>query len=710
MAFDDSEKYWDFSINSFHIQYIIPVAYSKSIFPSPSGFFYTFNLYPILEVVSLLPNDIRELSRALTENIIDCSIIGDKKIFLCDSESMTNKYLHSYPFLCFLSTENTYETVKNFISDISPKPIHITTKAHSEGVYIDEARKKFTGELNRIIDYLNSKFGHKLKKISQKAYSKDNKIIHYCHNITDPNRFALLSQHIYSKNKFLILPNRKQDYQKFIANSANYLIEIKKKINFKFTKNDLILALPAIKSSLYNDKEYFNTIRKNFGPLVEKLFKKLIKRKEYAFEIDDKDVELLKDPVVQRFIHVHSTECLLFTSIFSILSCENFSPLYRLPNSINLSHNIYNKIVSLSKQEKDTKIKLNRVYKELTDAWSSRLDDLLLDSIRKAGHKILMVSDCPLEWLCLDRVVPLSMSHNICRINSFPGDFLIHQICHVHNIVISPNSLEDILILRSFDEARDQNIKDCLAEAIKFRQSENQLNKLKIKVVDICTENELISNLNEFCGNIVIFDCHGGHSGYNGEAWLIIGGKNVNVWNLKSKTKVPAIIILSACATHPINGSSSSVANGLLSSGAHSVIATLLPIDANHSARLVSKILHWIDFYISINIEDNMIFALWRDIVSEIMRSMYASDILEYFIFEKKIIDSSAYESIRFSTSMDIMRDKNPKWFESLFIKLSQLSRLNYEDLIEIYKKETRFTDSLYYSHIGRPDKIIIKN
>ncbi|HFD2405735.1 TPA: CHAT domain-containing protein, partial [Legionella pneumophila] len=194
---------------------------------------------------------------------------------------------------------------------------------------------------------------------------------------------------------------------------------------------------------------------------------------------------------------------------------------------------------------------------------------------------------------------------------------------------------QNILIIRSFDA--DDPIKNILEQAISSRRNTGALRFLNINIVDVKSKSEFIGALRNFTGKIVIIDCHGNHGGHKDQAWLHIGDDKVNIWTLKADFRIPPIFLLSACSTHPIDGSNTSVANGLISIGAHSVLATLLPISANHSAIFISKFLHWIDFYLAIDKEKHPTFALWRDIVSEIMRCMYVQDILNYFEVENLI-------------------------------------------------------------------------
>ncbi|HAU1565972.1 TPA: hypothetical protein JBJ91_00005 [Legionella pneumophila] len=299
------------------------------------------------------------------------------------------------------------------------------------------------------------------------------------------------------------------------------------------------------------------------------------------------------------------------------------------------------------------------------------------------------------------------MSHNVCRINSSPGDLLIHQICNLHNLIIQPSSLQNILIIRSFDA--DDPIKNILEQAISSRRNTGALRFLNINIVDVKSKSEFIGALRNFTGKIVIIDCHGNHGGHKDQAWLHIGDDKVNIWTLKADFRIPPIFLLSACSTHPIDGSNTSVANGLISIGAHSVLATLLPISANHSAIFISKFLHWIDFYLAIDKEKHPTFALWRDIVSEIMRCMYVQDILNYFEVEN-LINENQFQDILIKSQINIMYYKNPNWFETLFRALAEGSGKEYEDLVTLFIRECRFSDTMHYSHLGRPDKLIIMN
>ncbi|HDO8140903.1 TPA: hypothetical protein P5L46_002907, partial [Legionella pneumophila] len=436
-------------------------------------------------------------------------------------------------------------------------------------------------------------------------------------------------------------------------------------------------------------------------------YERTIRKSEYVTELKTDDESILNNLAILKLGSIISNDLFLFTSLLSILSAENFSPTYRLPNSLNLAHSKYDCLVSLTNSQQLKKIKINRVYSELVDDWNKKLDDSMINSINHSGNNGIIVSDYPLEWLTLSGVIPLSMSHNVCRINSSPGDLLIHQICNLHNLIIQPSSLQNILIIRSFDA--DDPIKNILEQAISSRRNTGALRFLNINIVDVKSKSEFIGALRNFTGKIVIIDCHGNHGGHKDQAWLHIGDDKVNIWTLKADFRIPPIFLLSACSTHPIDGSNTSVANGLISIGAHSVLATLLPISANHSAIFISKFLHWIDFYLAIDKEKHPTFALWRDIVSEIMRCMYVQDILNYFEVEN-LINENQFQDILIKSQINIMYYKNPNWFETLFRALAEGSGKEYEDLVTLFIRECRFSDTMHYSHLGRPDKLIIMN
>lgn len=716
MDLTDNDE-WIFSFSPSNIIYILPLNQEFPEFiPSLCGFITGFELYPLLNLISLLPNDINELSATIPENIAYRAIQGDTKIFVCDLQSMNKQFeFDSYPFLCFLSTSNTYVEVKNLVEKITPKPIHITTKLNSQAISIEKITiKKFKSEINRIITNLKNDphlKDNSSSTINVPKYLQDkqfnNITTHYYHNITEPNRNALLSQHIHSKKKVVILPNKKEKYQEFIADSANFIINIKKKANVTFSKNDFILALPSINSSIYRNKEFLKEIQNTYGTDISKFYKEIIRKKDYVLELKIETDDYLNDPAVIRFLGIHQNDSKLITSILSILSSENFCPTYRLPNYINLSHDSYDRLASLSLSNKQVQIKLNRTFTDLINNWKEKIDESIINSIENCGRNGLIVSDYPLEWLCLDGVTPLCISHNICRINSSPGDLLIHQTCNIHNLNIPASSLSSILIIRSFKN--DDPIRDCLLKAIQFRQDHNGLKLLNILIIDVDTEDELIDTLKKFAGKIVIFDCHGNHGGHSGEAWLNIGDNKINVWKLGKTLHLPPIFFLSACSTHPIDGSNSSIANGLISSGAFSVLATLLPIDAIHSSVFISKILHWIDFYLAMDKNKFPTIALWRDLIADIMRCMYASDILMH-LTQHKNINNYQLDEILLSTQMDILYHQNRNWFNDFFTKIAEASDIKYDELILTFKKEFRLTNTLYYTHIGRPDKIIITN
>lgn len=174
-----------------------------------------------------------------------------------------------------------------------------------------------------------------------------------------------------------------------------------------------------------------------------------------------------------------------------------------------------------------------------------------------------------------------------------PGNMLLQQSAIGYSKNIPSDLLKDILVIRSFQN--HDRIKEFLETGINIFPLENGT---KITFKDVNTIAEVKDALNSFKGAIVIFDCHGDHSGNEGGGWLQIGKEKLNSWELFDQARVPPIVMLSACSTAPITGSHVTVANGFIRSGASSVIGTFLPVDAKASSAFISRIIYRIDAFL----------------------------------------------------------------------------------------------------------------
>ncbi|HFD2405171.1 TPA: hypothetical protein ACF71S_003054, partial [Legionella pneumophila] len=85
MSLFEKKYEWVFSFNPSSIIYIVPISRDNdSLVTSLSGFNCSNELYPLLQLVSELPNDINDLLENTSNNINYRLYRGDTCIFVCE--------------------------------------------------------------------------------------------------------------------------------------------------------------------------------------------------------------------------------------------------------------------------------------------------------------------------------------------------------------------------------------------------------------------------------------------------------------------------------------------------------------------------------------------------------------------------------------------------------------------------------------------------
>jgi hypothetical protein len=270
-------------------------------------------------------------------------------------------------------------------------------------------------------------------------------------------------------------------------------------------------------------------------------------------------------------------------------------------------------------------------------------------------------------------------------------------------ILIPYSAITNILVIRSFNS--DDPIKNHLSTAISVFSKSGSYKNINIKIVDVSGEQELIDTLNEFGRFITIFDCHGGHGGEEDIAWLYIGGEKLDVWSLSNKCHFPPIVILSACSTHPVDGSHMSVANGFLRCGVVSVLGTYAPINAVHAGQFVARLLHRISAFVPLIIEQGPV--SWRQVLSGLLRMSYVTDVLMRMRDSLELISEKQYTDIHLKANL-LINSRELNWQDKFICVIEELTEFNEEQVKEVVIEHFQFVETMLYSQLGRPENIVI--
>jgi len=673
--------------------------------------------HELLRNFILFPHNIMEIFMTQSEIIQSRNESSFPTTFLLSPSAILKyPYLFNAPFTIITYLDKDEDFVFSILKEFQFKPITVSLNKNADLnlrtknnfspidslIYgrIKELSK--TPSFKEPLSDLLSK-----KKVREINFTADISI--KAHGVTFPNIATLNSLGIRFPTETTIEFSKDADnYVEAIIESAKYLVKFKSNLK-NICKSNLVLFCPSCFSYLYDFNSHFwNQILRNLDNRSYKEFikKGLIKNPNYSgIEIEiEEPFNPYEIPTVKEILMIRQKELALTTISATMLAISNNAPAIRLPNAVNFQNNKL-KDIELYSQRSDQRGEklLKRSFIKLVNDLKTSIGQSLQNYIYKESQLITILSDAPIEWITLKNI-PLMFSHEVSRIPTTPGNMLLQLSSFSLIVELQPSDLKSILVIRSFND--DDPIKYLLEQAVKqYSQIDNVSD---IKFVDVKTSEELISNLNNYEGDIIIFDCHGNHGGNESHGWLQIGEEQIDTWNLSEKARVPPIVILSVCLTSAASGSHASIANGFISSGALSVLSTFLPIDPIKGAIFIGRLVYRLSGFINALAKLNYDVLTWRTFISGLFKMSYTTDILRAFKDDFNFISSEDYMDIHNNVNMKI-NINDEFWFDYLIERVSTIANKTPQELYSLISKELPFVETMYYLQIGRPENIIIK-
>ncbi len=675
----------------------------------------------ILSALTLFPHDLIDPFLPIEDYIAAKSLGSGLRVQFLRAD-LLEPYLSfsPEPNLVVWSSGITVELVNKTLSGLKQQPLHISVAREKDTVCVDDLDKvlvkKLIIEMFSIISDQDSEM-HRLQ-ISLEAidHPVDKEIVVEAkgHNCTDPMMSVLVS----CGRKISMTPIEPSDS---ISEHVSGMVDLAKKIDelrppnirsSPFRKNDALIYCPSSYAFLYRaDGTIWQKLNRRLDNVKRNFLKNiLIRNKGYGnsiLQMNEQDAfNPYLDETIGPLVYEKQVELKLFTTVIGLVATNQFIPAFRLPNSVMLHHSKLRAIGQLiNSNNRRRREKLNSQFLEYVNALKNNIGVELLESSLKDREKILAVCDLPIEWLSLDQL-PLMFSHEISRVPSTPGNVAIDTLLSRTKSIYSYSDLCDVLIVRSFED--DDPIREHLVSKVRQRIDSGRLSGISVTIVDISDRESLVKALNAFSGLMVIFDCHGSHGGEDDTAWLRVGGERLDIWHIYQEVRVPPIVVLAACSTHPVDGSHASVANGLLESGVRSVIGTFAPVDSAHAATLVIRLLERIATYLPIVLKIRP--YTWREIVTGLLRMSYVRDVLEVLRDEQKLLTHEQYDKLHMQANISINMHEDVMWFEKF--KASVCQDLGYDEAQarKMWDVNFQFVDTMLFVQLGRPENIVISN
>lgn len=600
------------------------------------------------------------------------------------------------------------ELLSDIDDNLNIKPIVVSNIRHEKTININEIHPRHNfldREIRRriVIYFKNKKIQKKIPDIRENYKSKL--------KLVETGGGSIISNEIFLKSlgysftgRAHLPSSRPEEYRNFVVNLSNLTLDLMKS---ESATNEIIIYSTGIIPSYYDTKNHFwNDIFRNIEVRWHRDFiiNGLIKNPYYSgFLIKDFTPDNpFKNPVVSAIYNLRKRE--LFTTNLSValLAASSFAAPIRLPNSINFHFKKLKQLEEFSKRNDAKAHKfMQKKFIEINTTLKGEIGDDIEKILLEKVDFCTICSDFPLEWLYFGKL-PLMISHEVSKIPMTPGNMLTQYCAAGDGLEITSAAFEEILVIRSFNET--DRLKHILERAIiGFPISE----KTKVRFVDVRKISEVADALNEFHGALVIFDCHGSHEGPEGTGWLAIGDEKLNTWELAHVARIPPIVLLSACLTSAVGGSHASVANGLLRSGALSVLGTFLPVHGIKSAIFMARIIYRLDAFLPALKKSGRKMATWRTLISTFMRMSYITDFLNYFQDVEKILSQDDYMKLHMDSNLRI-NSLQRNWFEDVLSDLSTITKRTENELIDMVQVNNPLMETMLYCQHGRPELLTI--
>ena len=419
------------------------------------------------------------------------------------------------------------------------------------------------------------------------------------------------------------------------------------------------------------------------------------------FGSDMQEIDEANPPLPHPIFFSRQLEVNFSNGVVGRLSASEASAVIRLPNSVNRSIAGIKQFAQHYRSKERSKIKRIRTYKLAKKRISESVPDDFITLIKNSPGEIRVISDAHLEWLDIDGL-PLFATRNLSRIAVTPGNLFVTEMGYKQKIRLSPRSFSKILVINGLKD--DDPIDGFFEDAFDVFSKEWK-NKLDIVKVNVSSVDEFIKALNDFDGPLVVFDGHGSHE-RDESAKLHFQDESCDIWKLRGRIKnVPPIMILSACDTHAADRNHATVANGFLSIGVRSVLASVFPLDARDAALFTARLLYRLAAFLEPAVNTRGQPITWTEVIGGLIRMQLLSDFLQGLL-KSKAITKEVYLAANNVGNIAInSNDENP--FEVVLKKLEEHGMAIKQARIHLTNAPAQ-SSALAYLNIGRSETILI--
>lgn len=629
----------------FEIQYFLVLEDTTHDRMSPlQGFSHALpNLHWAMGLLSRLPADVFEPSQP-SDVVISQRIGGERQLVWMPIDISSLEHMSVFELgvftVCFSGDESTAKRVEAWIAGREIPIYHLRLTNEKDFDYLktftifdlrDYCREAFDAQKMRFSSELRIGITNALEAWQEPVLLPTDHP-HLGHNIFLPNQMVLGRAFRDVKVQEPWIGRHEKDYSEGIVQSVRSVMALRDEVGYwnfhrmSLPTPALILAEPALYRYSYKGmrmKSSFN------DPIVKKTLRFFQTQKGLCNRLDETYLRGLKrSPEAWSIVLGRRGELMTFTLAVGLRAASTSAAVMRLSPGVN---HVFSKLANYARHVRSDKskarLKSRRLFKSIQQSMADAIGPQRMELLREEKGPMKIVSDCPLEWLEVDGL-PLSLARDCSRITATPGNVMVFQLLQTRAMDVSPKAFERPLVVSSF--AKDDPLRDIMHTSLQALRASD------IPMVDydfrrVSTVDEFIDTLNAYEGAILVFDGHGVADDPIGS--IIIGGEEVDIWQLGSKVKVPPIVILSACDTQAVDARShATVGNGFLKLGAKTVVATLLPVEGRKSALFTARLLLRLKDFLPAALKSGWRALNWTEVVSGMLRITLVTEILHEIV------------------------------------------------------------------------------
>jgi hypothetical protein len=544
----------------------------------------------------------------------------------------------------------------------------------------------------------------------------------YQHNSTTPSQMALTSVGFLFQNSVTINPLIDQQYIDALTSLHDEIQRRRtqiigtQRLSPYLKSPSLVIDVPSLVREIYQRKKpgaRHKKRPKNGGEAgAELAIKMFSEQRHYSSHVPPEHLaKIMASETGRAIVQERSSELNLHTAAVTVECSSHFAPSLRLAPEVN---HIRSKLRMLRQcvgsNSPKSQLSQHKIFKDVQNAIASCIPNEFLSRMDRPGESIRLISDMPLEWVPI-RGLPLGLRSNVSRIPTTPGDLLLRSCLNQSMLLIQASDLSNILIVNAFHP--DDKLEGLLRRAVGVMEESvgptqgNRGPASSITWRNVLNKKQFIEVLNAFNGGLMVFDGHGSHDNWRNTGDLWIGSNKINLWELGQDIRIPPIVLLSACDTHPADASHASTANAFLAGGAISVLGSLLPLEASRAAVMIARLIFRLRMFIDIMIRAHSAID-WTTVISGMLRMSHASETLD-MLQKKRVInfDEETWKAVHLKTT-NLINPHSGNWYESMIEFIATAASVEPDTIRHEIDRVALLTEANMYTHLGAPHRILI--